>query len=81
MSNEIIQGVNYNNYDDFQHFNFIFPPNFISLFWGLFNDKIDLRPHKVLQELPIGQCITLVALYASPSVNLALRKKVKYSAL
>jgi len=28
-----------NNYDDFQHVNFIFSQKFISLFWGLFNDK------------------------------------------
>jgi hypothetical protein len=30
--NEIIQSVAYDNYDDFQHFNFIFSQNFISLF-------------------------------------------------
>jgi hypothetical protein len=42
MSNEIIQNITYDNYDDFQHVNFIFSQNFISLFWGLFNDKIDL---------------------------------------
>jgi hypothetical protein len=30
-------------YDGFQHVNFIFSQNFISLFWGLFNDKTDLR--------------------------------------
>jgi hypothetical protein len=40
MSNEIIQNVD--NYDDFQLVNFIFPQNFISLFWGLFNDQTDL---------------------------------------
>jgi hypothetical protein len=28
-----------NNYDDFQRVNFIFSQKFISLFWGLFNDK------------------------------------------
>jgi hypothetical protein len=40
MSNEIIQGVAYDNYDDFQHVNFIFfLYRFIPLFWGLFNDK------------------------------------------
>jgi hypothetical protein len=41
-SNEIIQSVAYynnNNYDDFQHVNFIFPLKFISLFWGLFNTQ------------------------------------------
>ncbi len=43
MSSEIIQGVAYDNYDDFQHVNFIFSQNFISLFWGLFNDETDLR--------------------------------------
>jgi hypothetical protein len=39
MSSEIIQSVaydNYDNYDDFQK-------KFISLFWGLFNDKTALR--------------------------------------
>jgi hypothetical protein len=35
--------VAYDNYDDFQHVNFIFSQNFISLFLGLFNDKTDLR--------------------------------------
>jgi hypothetical protein len=43
MSSEIIQNVAYDNYDDFQHVNFIFSQNFISLFWGLFNDETDLR--------------------------------------
>jgi len=44
MSSEIIQNVAYDNYDDFQHVNFIyFSQIFISLFWGLFNDEIDLR--------------------------------------
>jgi len=45
MSSEIIQKVAYGNYDDFQHvnFNFIFSQNFISLFWGLYNDATDLR--------------------------------------
>jgi hypothetical protein len=42
MSSEIIQSVAY-NYDDFQHANFIFSQNFISLFWGLFNDETNLR--------------------------------------
>jgi len=32
MSIEIIQNVTYDNYDDFQHINFIFSQNFISLF-------------------------------------------------
>jgi hypothetical protein len=43
MTGEIIQNVAYDNYDDFQHVNFIFSQNFISLFSGLFNYKIDLR--------------------------------------
>jgi hypothetical protein len=43
MSSEIIASVAYDNYDDFQCFNFIFSQNFISLFWWLINDKIDLR--------------------------------------
>jgi hypothetical protein len=42
MSTEIIQNVAYDNYDDFQHVNFIFSQNFISPFWGLFNDKTNL---------------------------------------
>jgi hypothetical protein len=41
MSSEIIESVAYENYDDFQHVNFIFSQNFISLFWGLFNDETD----------------------------------------
>jgi hypothetical protein len=32
MSSEIIESVAYENYDDFQHVNFIFSQNFISLF-------------------------------------------------
>jgi hypothetical protein len=44
MSNEIIQGVAYdNNHDEFQHVNFTFSQNFISLFGGLFNDETALR--------------------------------------
>ncbi len=43
MSSEIIQNVAYDNYDDFQHFSFIFSQNFISIFWLLFNDETDLR--------------------------------------
>jgi hypothetical protein len=43
MNSEIIESVNYDNYDDLQQVNFIFSQNFISLFWGLFNDKTDLR--------------------------------------
>jgi hypothetical protein len=43
MSSEIIQGAAYDNHDDFQHVNFTFSQNFISLFWGLFNDETALR--------------------------------------
>jgi len=43
MSSEIIQSVVYDNYNEFQHVNFIPSQNFISLFWGLFNDETDLR--------------------------------------
>jgi hypothetical protein len=43
MSSEIIQSVVYDNYNDFQHVNLIFSQNFISLFWGLFNDETDFQ--------------------------------------
>jgi hypothetical protein len=43
MSSEIIQGVAYDNYDDFQHINFIFSQILVSLFWGLFNNETDIR--------------------------------------
>ncbi len=43
MSNEIIQSLAYDNYDDFQHINNIISQIFISLFLGLFNDKSDVR--------------------------------------
>jgi hypothetical protein len=43
MNDEIIQNVTYDFYDDFHHNNFIFSQNFISIFWELFNDEIDLR--------------------------------------
>jgi hypothetical protein len=36
VNSEIIQTISYDNYDGFQHVNFVFPQN---LFWGLFNDK------------------------------------------
>ncbi len=42
MSSEIIQGVAYDNYANFQHVKFIFSQSFISLFWGLFNDQTEL---------------------------------------
>jgi hypothetical protein len=41
-STEFIQNVAY-DYDDFQHVHFIISQNFISLFWGLFNDETDFR--------------------------------------
>jgi hypothetical protein len=43
MSSEIIQNVAYDNYDDFQHVDFIISQIFILLFWGLFNDETDLK--------------------------------------
>jgi hypothetical protein len=43
MSNEIIESVTYDNYDDFKHVNLILSHIFILVFWGLFNDKTDLR--------------------------------------
>jgi hypothetical protein len=43
MSSEIIQNVGYDNYDDFQHVNFIFSQNFIWPIWELFNDETNLR--------------------------------------
>ncbi len=43
MSSEINQNVTYDNYDDSQHVNFIFSQKSISLFWGLFNDEINLK--------------------------------------
>jgi len=48
VSGEIIQSVAYDNYDDFQHVNFLFSLNFISLFWGLFNDEIDLNVRYII---------------------------------
>jgi hypothetical protein len=41
MSNEIIQSIAIDNYDNFQHINFIFSQKFISLFCGLFNVETD----------------------------------------
>jgi hypothetical protein len=46
MSSEIIQSVAYDNYDDFQHVNFIFSQNSISLFWGLFKEETDLQVNR-----------------------------------
>jgi hypothetical protein len=59
MSSESIHIVTYDNYDDFQHVNFIFSENFISLFWGLFNDEIDLRIMESLVEFYIAFKIIL----------------------
>jgi hypothetical protein len=54
MSNEIIESVAYNNYDNFQHVKFIFSQKFTSLFWGLFNDETDLRVrYASYHELPV----------------------------
>jgi hypothetical protein len=52
MISEIIQNVAYDNYDDFQHDNFILSQNFISLFWGLFNDETDLRVRSFIITCP-----------------------------
>jgi len=41
MSSEIIQS--HDNYNDFQYVILIFSQNFISLFWGLFNDETNFR--------------------------------------
>jgi hypothetical protein len=43
MNNEIIYSVAYDNYDDFEHVNFIFSKIFISLFRRSFNDETNLR--------------------------------------
>jgi hypothetical protein len=50
MSSEIIQSVVSDSYDNFGHVNFIFSQNFISLFWGLFNDETDLRVVRYVNE-------------------------------
>jgi len=43
MNSEIIQNVAYDNYDDFQHVNFMFSQNFLSLFWRLCNEETYLK--------------------------------------
>jgi hypothetical protein len=43
MISEIIQSVGYENYDNFHHVNFIFSQKIVSLFWGLFDDEIEIR--------------------------------------
>jgi hypothetical protein len=35
ISSEVIQSATYDNYNDFQHVNFIFSQNFISIFLGI----------------------------------------------
>jgi hypothetical protein len=40
---KIIQGIAYDNHDDFQHVNFTFSQIFISLYWGLFDNQTALR--------------------------------------
>jgi len=50
MSGEIIQRVVYDNYDDFQHVNFLISLNFLSLFGGLFNDETDIRVRYYLHK-------------------------------
>jgi hypothetical protein len=64
MSSEIIQNVAYDNYDDFQHVNFIISQIFISLFWGLFIDEIDLRVRYLSKEF-----LTLVGAPSSPYLD------------
>jgi hypothetical protein len=50
MNSEIIQSVAYDNYGDFQHVNFIFSHDFISLYGGLFSDETKLR----VRECPLS---------------------------
>jgi len=60
MSSEIIQNVAYDNYNNFQHVNFIFSQKFMSLSCGLFNDGIDLKikyfATRVQKGASIGAC-------------------------
>jgi len=57
LSSGIIQSVvAYDNYDDFQHVNFIFSQNFICLFSGLFNDETDLRVRYFMLGEEAGSC-------------------------
>jgi hypothetical protein len=42
--------VSYDNYDDFQHVNFIFSQNFISLLWGWFNDESGFRVRSLFTD-------------------------------
>jgi len=59
MSSEIIQSVAYDNYDDFQHVNLIFSQDFISWFWGLFNDETDLRVRHFSNRLVAASILCL----------------------
>jgi hypothetical protein len=43
VNREIILTMSYDNYDDFQHVNFVFTQKFVSLSLGLFNDKTIVR--------------------------------------
>ncbi len=53
MNSEIIQSAAYDNYYDFQHV--IFSQNCISLLWGLFNDKNDIKVRYIyLSATPIN---------------------------
>jgi hypothetical protein len=54
MNSEIIPNVAYDKYGDFQHNDFILSQIFISLFWGLFNDKTDLRLRYILKRRQVG---------------------------
>jgi hypothetical protein len=42
-SSEIFKSLTYDNYNDFQHVNFIFSQNLISLFGRFFSDETNLR--------------------------------------
>jgi len=50
MISEIIQSVAHDNYGDFQHVNFIFSQDFISLYGRLFSDETKLR----VRECPLS---------------------------
>ncbi len=52
MSSEINQPIDYDNYDDFQHVNFIFSPNFILLFSGLFNNETNIKVRYAFKTFP-----------------------------
>jgi hypothetical protein len=49
--NKIIESVTYDNYDDFQLVHLAILQKFVSLFWGLFNDKTDLRVRYAFEAL------------------------------